>query len=109
MVLSAPGLVGLTFTKNYLLLLAASFVMGFFLLGAGAPVGFQYSAEVSRPAPESTSQGLLLLLGQISGLGFIVGMNLMGMAATMRIFIGFAAVNIILSLFLKESKMISQG
>jgi hypothetical protein len=43
------------------------------------------------------------------GLGFIVGMNLMGMAATMRIFIGFAAVNIILSLFLKESKMISQG
>ncbi len=109
MVLSAPGLVGLTFANHYLLLLAASFVMGFFLLGAGAPVGFQYSAEVTRPAPESTSQGILLLLGQMSGIVFIVGMNVIGMAAAMRIFIGLAAVNIILSLFLKESGMITEG
>jgi len=83
--------------------------MGFFLLGAGAPVGFQYSAEVTRPAPESTSQGLLLLLGQISGIVFIVGMNEIGMAVAMRIFIGLAAVNIILSLFLNESEMIMDG
>jgi FLVCR family MFS transporter 7 len=109
MALSAPGLVGLTFSDNYFLLLAASFVMGFFLLGAGAPVGFQYSAEVTRPAPESTSQGLLLLLGQISGILFIVGMNVMGMAAAMRILIWLAAVNIILSLLLNESEMILDG
>jgi FLVCR family MFS transporter 7 len=109
MALSAPGLVGLTFANHYLSLLTASFVMGFFLLGAGAPVGFQYSAEVTRPAPESTSQGLLLLLGQISGILFIVGMNVMGMAAAMRIFILLAAVNIILSLLLNESKMIMDG
>jgi FLVCR family MFS transporter 7 len=109
MALSAPGLVGLTFADNYLLLLAASFVMGFFLLGAGAPVGFQYSAEVTRPAPESTSQGLLLLLGQLSGILFILGMNVMGMAAAMRIFIWLAAANIILSLWLNESKMIMNG
>jgi FLVCR family MFS transporter 7 len=106
MVLSVPGLVGLTFANHYLYLLTASFVMGFFLLGAGAPVGFQYSAEVTRPAPESTSQGLLLLLGQISGILFIVGMNVIGMETALRIFIGLAAVNIILSLLLKESKMI---
>jgi MFS family permease len=106
MALSAPGLVGLAFADHYLLLLAASFVMGFFLLGAGAPVGFQYSAEVTRPAPESTSQGLLLLLGQISGIVFIAGMNVIGMTAAMCIFIGLAAVNVILSLLLKESKMI---
>lgn len=109
MALSAPGLAGLTLADDYLLLLTASFVMGFFLLGAGAPVGFQYSAEVTRPAPESTSQGLLLLLGQISGIVFIVGMNAMGPAAAMRIFIGLAVVNIILSLLLKESKMIMEA
>jgi FLVCR family MFS transporter 7 len=109
MALSAPGLIGLTFANHYLPLLAASFVMGFFLLGAGAPVGFQYSAEVTRPAPESTSQGLLLLLGQISGIVFIVGMNAIGMVVAMRIFIGLAAVNIILSLWLRESKMIMQA
>ncbi len=108
MALSAPGLIGLTFADHFLNLLAASFVMGFFLLGAGAPVGFQYSAEVTHPAPESTSQGLLLLLGQISGIVFIVGMNVIGTAAAMRIFIGLAAVNIILSLWLKESRMIIQ-
>ncbi|MGD8836283.1 MAG: MFS transporter, partial [Desulfobacteraceae bacterium] len=78
MALSAPGLVGLTFANHYLPLLTASFVMGFFLLGAGAPIGFQYSAEVTRPAPESTSQGLLLLLGQLSGIVFILGMNAIG-------------------------------
>jgi MFS family permease len=109
MVLSAPGLMGLTFVMDYFLLLIASFVMGFFLLGAGAPVGFQYSAEVTRPAPESTSQGILLLLGQLSGIVFIVGMNVIGMAAAMRIFLGLAAINIILSLFLNESNMIQNG
>jgi FLVCR family MFS transporter 7 len=109
MALSAPGLVGLTFANHYLLLLIAAFVMGFFLLGAGAPVGFQYSAEVTRPAPESTSQGLLLLLGQISGIVFIVGMNVIGPTAAMRIFIGLAVVNIILSLWLNESEMIMES
>lgn len=109
MALSAPGLAGLTFASDYFLLLGASFVMGFFLLGAGAPVGFQYSAEVTRPAPESTSQGLLLLLGQISGLVFIVGMNVIGMAAALRVFLGLAAVNIILGLLLNESDMIAEG
>jgi FLVCR family MFS transporter 7 len=109
MVLSTPGLMGLTFVMDYFLLLIASFVMGCFLLGAGAPVGFQYSAEVTRPAPESTSQGILLLLGQLSGIVFIVGMNVIGMAAAMRIFLGLAVINIILSLFLNESNMIQDG
>jgi sugar phosphate permease len=44
-----PGLAGLAFSQNYTLLLASAAVMGFFLLGAGAPVGFQYSAEVTHP------------------------------------------------------------
>ena len=65
-----PGLIGLTFTGNYALLLTACFGMGFFLL-AGGPICYQYSAEVSYPAPEAASQGLLLFAGQISGILFV--------------------------------------
>ncbi|MBM3145444.1 MAG: major facilitator superfamily domain-containing protein 7 [Chloroflexi bacterium] len=68
------GLIGVTFTTNYWLLLVSAFVFGFFLLSAG-PVGFQYGAEVTYPTPEGTSNGLLLLMGQISGIAFILGMD----------------------------------
>ncbi len=102
-----PGLIGLTIFTDYALLLLSSGVLGFFLLGAGAPVGFQYAAEVTHPAPESTSQGLLLLVGQISGILFIVGMNAFGMIQSMAVFVGLAVVTIILSLKLNESKMIT--
>ncbi len=68
------GLAGITYAPGYGLLLAASFVFGFFLLSAG-PIGFQYGAEITYPTPEGTSNGLLLLMGQISGILFIFGMD----------------------------------
>jgi MFS family permease len=68
------GLVGVTFAESYWFLLVSAFVFGFFLLSAG-PVGFQYGAEVTHPTPEGTSNGLLLLMGQISGIVFILGMD----------------------------------
>jgi cyanate permease len=68
------GLAGITFAADYRLLLASSFIMGFFLLSAG-PLGFQYGAETTQPAPEGTSNGLLLMMGQISGILFIFGMD----------------------------------
>ena len=68
------GLVGVTFATIYWLLLASAFVLGFGLLSAG-PVGFQYGAEVTYPASEGTSNGLLLLMGQISGIAFIFAMD----------------------------------
>jgi MFS family permease len=68
------GTLGLTYAEGYPLLLASAFVLGFFLLSAG-PLGFQYGAEITYPAPEGTSNGLLLLMGQIAGIAFIVGMD----------------------------------
>ena len=44
--------------------------MRFFLLSAG-PLGFQYGAEITHPAHEGTSNGLLLFVGQVSGNTFI--------------------------------------
>jgi len=68
------GLIGLTYITSYSLLLVFSFIFGFFLLSAG-PLGFQYGAEITYPAPEGTSNGLLLLMGQISGIIFILALD----------------------------------
>lgn len=71
---ATAGLLGVTYAGTYPFLLAASFIFGFFLLSAG-PIGFQYGAEITYPAPEGTSNGLLLLMGQISGIIFILGLD----------------------------------
>jgi len=75
------------------------------------PVVYQYSAEVSYPAPEATSQGLLVLAGQISGIIFIFGMDMFrtesgSMTPFLLVMIALAVVNIVLAALLKESKMI---
>ena len=98
----APGLVGLAFATSYPLLLASAFVFGFFLMSA-YPVGFQYSAEVSYPAPEATSQGLMIMAGQVSGILFILGMDAFRagpdapMTGSMVAFIALTAVIIVLA------------
>src|SRR4030042_3757524 len=79
--LAIPGLAGVTFATAPWLLQASSFLLGFSLLSAG-PIGFQYGAEIARPTPEGTSNGLLLLMGQVSGIVFIFGMDAMKDAVT---------------------------
>ena len=107
----APGLVGLAFATTYPLLLASSFVFGFFLMSA-YPVGFQYSAEITHPAPEATSQGLLVMAGQVSGILFILGMDAFrtgpddSMTGSMVVFIVLTGLVIALSALLRESAMI---
>lgn len=63
--LAIPGLIGLTFAQSAWLLYASAFSMGFFLVSAN-PVGMQYSAEITNPTPEGTSNGLIQLFGQAS-------------------------------------------
>ena len=63
--LAIPGLIGITFAPSLWLLLLSAFWMGFFLISV-APVGLQYVAEVTYPAPEGTSNGIIQLFGQIS-------------------------------------------
>jgi len=102
------GLVGITFATSYWLLLVSAFVFGFFLLSAG-PVGFQYGAEVTYPAPEGTSNGLLLLMGQISGILFIFGMDSLkspetgSMTLPLMGLIGLMVLSLVLCTRLRES------
>jgi MFS family permease len=103
------GLAGIAYATSYWLLLVAAFIMGFFLLSAG-PIGFQYGAETTFPTPEGTSNGLLILMGQISGIVFIFAMDSFKSPATgsmtlsLVVLIILMTLSLVLSLFLKEPR-----
>lgn len=109
-----PGLVGLTFMTGYVALLVSGFILGFFIMAAG-PIGFQYGAEISYPAPESTSQGLILLSGQVSGVIFIYGMDAFRSATThsmtpfLVVFIVLGILNFLVGSLMKESPLIGMS
>ena len=102
------GLAGVTYASGYALLLISAFILGFFLLSAG-PIGFQYGAEVTYPTPEGTSNGLLLLMGQISGILFIFAMDAFkspgtgSMTLSLNMLIGLMVLSLILCLRLREA------
>ena len=110
---SILGLIGITFAPSYGLLLLSAFIFGFFLLSAG-PLGFQYGAEITYPAPEGTSNGLMLLVGQISGIIFILGMDIFknpvtgSMSWPLSVLIGFMFIALVLSTRLQEAPGHSQ-
>lgn len=109
-----PGLVGITFASGYGLLLLSGFAFGFFLLSAG-PIGFQYGAEITHPAPEGTSNGLLIVMGQVSGIVFIMGMDALKSPATKSMTVpllaqaGLIVVAIVLAAMLRESPIHASG
>lgn len=105
------GLIGITYAMSYGLLLAVALLLGFFLLSAG-PIGFQYGAEITYPAPEGTSNGLLLMMGQISGILFILGMDALkspvtgSMTTSLLVLIGLMIICLILGTRLRESQVL---
>jgi len=110
---SIIGLTGLTYATTYSLLLTSGFVLGFFLLSSG-PIGFQYGAEITYPASEGTSNGILLLMGQVSGIGFIFALDSFKSADTgsmtqpLSWLIGLMILSLLLATQLKESKLINE-
>ena len=109
------GLAGIAFATQYWLLLVMGFVMGFFLLSAG-PIGFQYGAEITYPTPEGTSNGLLILMGQISGIAFIFAMDSFrspktgSMMISLVVLVGLMLLGLVLAFFLTEPKtLLTQG
>jgi cyanate permease len=102
-----PGLLGVTFAASYWLLLAGSFLFGFFLLSAG-PIGFQFGAEMTLPAPEGTSNTLLIVAGQLSGIIFIFLMDALkspsgSMTASLLGLVALTVVSVGLAAALRES------
>jgi MFS family permease len=109
--LTVPSLWALVLAPNgaYALGIGAMALLGFALMSAG-PIGFQYAAETTAPVPESASQGLLLLAGQVSGLVFTAGMSTGGAGAVRPWLLGFALAAIVMTLMstrLGESPAVS--
>jgi MFS family permease len=115
-----PGVAGLAFAPAltggtgvnpaaaYNIALISSFMLGFFVMSAG-PIGFQYAAEVASPAPESTSQGLLLWVGQVSGIVMVTGMSMRNktyLPAFLIAFVILSVVAFIVVSLIKESSLI---
>ena len=105
------GLIGIAYATNYSTILLSGAVLGFFLLSSG-PIGFQYGAEITYPASEGSSNGLLLMMGQISGIAFIFGLDIFkssvdgSMGFPLLVLIGLMIVSLIVSTRLKESSII---
>lgn len=108
---SIVGLAGLTFADNYSILLISGAVLGFFLLSSG-PIGFQYGAEITFPASEGTSNGLLLLMGQISGIAFIFALDSFKSALTgsmtipLSVLLGLLVLSLVMTTQLRESALL---
>jgi len=107
------SLVGITFATSYWLLLVSGTSLGFFLLSSG-PIGFQYGAEITYPTSEGTSNGMMLLMGQISGIAFIFAMDIFkspltgSMTIPLLVLIALMFIAILMSTQLKESSLISK-
>jgi MFS family permease len=103
-----PGLFGMTYATAAWLLFCSGFAFGFFLLSAG-PIAFQFGAEITHPAPEGTSNSLLILMGQISGVVFIFGTDALkdpmtgSMTRPLLLQAALIAVAIVLAVALRES------
>lgn len=108
-----PGLAGVAFARSYGLLLASSFAFGFFLLSSG-PIGFQYGAEITLPAPEGTSNSFLIVMGQVSGIACIFAMDAFkaadgSMTASLVVLLFLLAACAVAALFLGESPIARRG
>jgi MFS family permease len=108
-----PGVAGMAWAGRlapdpasaYLLAKIAAGWLGFFLIGGGS-IGFQFAAEITHPAPEAASQGLLLLAGQVTGIVFMVMLSQQALLGpTMVLFTVLAALCGAATWLLKESPL----
>jgi MFS family permease len=89
-----PLTVLLEASSSIVLLGICGFIFGFFLIPA-LPVGLTYAVEKTRPVPEATSNGILMLSGQISGIPIVIFFN-------MKMITVLFCIALILTLLLKE-------
>ncbi|MFX0143739.1 MAG: MFS transporter, partial [Candidatus Hodarchaeota archaeon] len=61
----------ITFFSDPVLLYLFSFLFGYGILSAG-PVALEYAVDLTKPVPEATSNGLLMMIGQVGGIIFIL-------------------------------------
>lgn len=110
--------VGITFLYGFGILGVISGILGFVVMGM-APILFQHGAEVAYPVQEGTSFGLVMLMGQISGILFVVIFELINSATQvatnvinywpMLFLIVFAIIQVPVAMRMKESSILIES
>lgn len=108
--LLVPLYLGITFLSGFATVMVVAGVAGFTIMGV-APILFQHGAEVAYPAQEGTSFGLILLMGQISGVLFMLMFEAISgevgnIVLPMLIFVGLTAILIPITIKMKESNIL---
>jgi MFS family permease len=70
MISAIPLLILMYYMENLIVIFAVSGVLGFLLISS-LPIGLTYGSDITYPVPEETSTGVLMLIGQISGILFV--------------------------------------
>jgi nitrate/nitrite transporter NarK len=85
-----------------------SFFFGFGLMGA-TPLALEYAISVTEPVPEANSNGILMMIGNLGGIVFIVGLENVKTAGdyfpAIILQTIILAICVILALLLMESKV----
>lgn len=84
LLLLIPLYLCLTFIQQFVALIVVAILLGFLIMGV-APILFQHGSEVAYPIQEGTSLGVILLMGQISGVIFVALFELSLMYVTVTI------------------------
>jgi len=71
--IAAVSLFIFAFVTDEITLMLTAFLFGFGLLGA-APIALEYAVDITKPVPEASSNGILMMVGQIGGIVFILGL-----------------------------------
>lgn len=112
LLLAAPFTFILAYHPDYTVLLASSFLLGFFLMPA-LPLGLQTGAEMTQPIPEGTSAGILMIFGQAGGIVLILAMDLanslfLSFFWAMVLLVALDLLALLISFFLIETAQSSQ-
>ena len=108
MIIATVSLLVFSFSYNALLLIISIACFGFGLMGSG-PVTLEYAVDVTKPVPEASSNGILMMGGAIGGIIFIVGLENVKFSGdyfpALIIQTVLLAICVVLTFFLEEFKV----
>ncbi|MHA1376809.1 MAG: MFS transporter [Candidatus Helarchaeota archaeon] len=109
MLIATTTLFGISFSTDAILLSILGFYFGFGLISS-SPVALEYAVDITKPVPEATSNGILMMVGQIGGILFILGLEDLKIPSTGDYFPSLLLQSILLLIvlilifFVKEQK-----
>ncbi|MBY8979150.1 MAG: MFS transporter [Candidatus Lokiarchaeota archaeon] len=98
----------ISFANTTIMLYVSGLLLGFGLLSVG-PVLIEYAVDITAPVPEASSNGVLMVIGSISGIIFIVAFEKLTTPSgdylpALIVLSILSLVAFLLSFFLKETK-----